>query len=161
MGPPRKEGDGPNIHVTIRWGRPNFRMKNPAQTSGESYKEGRVGGRCPRRRWPSVGRPARSLLAPVGRPLYSRTSCDDPGNEKETTSPPKTTPMTGVYQKMKRLCPRVEQMAVSRRNVVSHRCFQIGGGGVNGAYTKPPSASAQYPEFRNAPSHPKCCRTVR
>ena len=40
--------------------------------------------------------------------------------------------MTGVYQKMKRLCPRVEQMALSSRNAVSHRCSQIGGGGVNG-----------------------------
>ena len=40
--------------------------------------------------------------------------------------------MTGVYQEMKRLCPRVEQIAVSSRNAVSHRCFQIGGGGVNG-----------------------------
>src|SRR5262245_30096702 len=62
---------------------------------------------------------------------------------------------------MKPLCPRVEQMAVSSRNGVSHRCFQIGGGGVNGLTLKPPCASARYPEFRNLPSHPKCCRTVR
>src|SRR5262245_26943264 len=61
----------------------------------------------------------------MGRPLYSRTSCDDPRNERETTSPRKTTPMRGVYKKMKRFCPRVEQMAVSSRNAVSHRCFDI------------------------------------
>ena len=46
---------------------------------------------------------------------------------------------------MKRLCPRVEQMAVSSRNAVSHRCFQIGGGGINRLTLKPPWASARYP----------------
>src|SRR5439155_18053565 len=52
------------------------------------------GGHGPTRRHPGVGGPARSLLSPVGRPLYSRTSRDDPGNDGETTSTTQKTPRT-------------------------------------------------------------------
>ena len=52
-------------------------------------------------------------------------------------------------------------MAVSSRNAVSHRCSQIGGGGVNGLTLSHHERVRDTPEFRNLPSHLKCCRTVR
>src|SRR5207245_11254176 len=63
-----------------------------SQRPARSDKRKLLGDHGPTRRQPGVGRPA--LLAPVGRPLYSRISPDDPSNESETRPTNTNTPMT-------------------------------------------------------------------
>src|SRR5438876_497892 len=53
---------------------------------------------------------------------------------------------------------RTDKAMVRGRRVL---CFQIGGGGVNGLTLSHHERVRDTPEFRNLPSHLKCCRTVR